>query len=446
MEINNTKRWGTISRIIGVLAVMFIGQQHVSAQFPGLPFVQKEMYWDDNANYSFIVNKGLSHTQVNNTMEWVVGTTALLGRTAMRLNLGKAENPTQGNSALAKYLEVGNVNNYTYGNNIIEAKLWLGQNANDVTVGYLGTANDTPLGIGVGGITDIYIDQTLEAHSIHIPTLTYFEDLAFFQGYTVFETDAEFNGDVEFHDPATFYDLTEFDDLATFNKTATFKKPTRFKDSITLSGSSGNKLKFVAEGSNPNFMEFHGDINSAPARMGYIGFGSVHNNDLYVGTDKGDNIQFLTRDVATMQGVKRMQIDTTGMVYIGSNAYTVSPVNQDNYKLWVEKGVVSEDFVLAPNTAWADFVFEEGYPLLPLEAVDSFIKDKGHLPEMPSAETVYKEGYSTAEMNRKFMMKIEELTLYTIQQEKEIEKLKATLEKYEDVQNRLELLEAKLRD
>lgn len=69
---------------------------------------------------------------------------------------------------------------------------------------------------------------------------------------------------------------------------------------------------------------------------------------------------------------------------------------------------------------WADFVFKENYNLPTLKEVENHIKEKGHLKDIPSAKEVQKKGIYLGYMNAKLLQKIEELTLYTIEQEKKI--------------------------
>ena len=73
---------------------------------------------------------------------------------------------------------------------------------------------------------------------------------------------------------------------------------------------------------------------------------------------------------------------------------------------------------------WSDFVFYDNYNLPTLEEVENHIKEKGHLKNIPSAIEVDKNGIYLGEMDAKLLQKIEELTLYTIAQEKEIKELK----------------------
>ena len=93
----------------------------------------------------------------------------------------------------------------------------------------------------------------------------------------------------------------------------------------------------------------------------------------------------------------------------------------ENYLLWVEDGIVSEDFAIANVTDWSDHVLAEGYELKPLSEVETFIEEQGHLPGVPSEAEVRKSGYTVHEMTRVLLEKVEELTLHAIAQQKILE-------------------------
>lgn len=93
-----------------------------------------------------------------------------------------------------------------------------------------------------------------------------------------------------------------------------------------------------------------------------------------------------------------------------------------NYKLAVNGSIRAKSIVVETN--WSDFVFESGYKLRTLNEVSSFIIKNGHLPEIPSAEEVGSNGINVGEMQSKLLQKIEELTLYLIEIEKNNESLK----------------------
>jgi len=90
--------------------------------------------------------------------------------------------------------------------------------------------------------------------------------------------------------------------------------------------------------------------------------------------------------------------------------------------LWIDKGVVATDYAITASYNWADYVFDSTYRLRPLQEVEDFIKVNKHLPDMPSEKKI-KEGYTIHDINTRFMQKIEELTLYTIEQDKQIQAL-----------------------
>ncbi len=118
-----------------------------------------------------------------------------------------------------------------------------------------------------------------------------------------------------------------------------------------------------------------------------------------------------------------------GKVLIGTDIKptTAGGVSVANYNLFVTGGILTEEVrvQLKANGGWADYVFNKDYNLKPLSEVESFINKNGHLPNIPSAKQVAEEGIELGQMTTLQQEKIEELTLYLIQQQKEIEELKA---------------------
>jgi len=86
-------------------------------------------------------------------------------------------------------------------------------------------------------------------------------------------------------------------------------------------------------------------------------------------------------------------------------------------KIFAEKVSITMD---AMNSWWYDHVFYPEYNLRPLSELEQFIKANNHLPEIPSAKEVMENGIDIGEMQGKLLLKIEELTLYIIQQEKKM--------------------------
>ncbi|WP_115124682.1 tail fiber protein [Marinirhabdus gelatinilytica] len=90
------------------------------------------------------------------------------------------------------------------------------------------------------------------------------------------------------------------------------------------------------------------------------------------------------------------------------------------------QGAVAPDYVFEWYAQGTSTLKSE-YQLLPLPALEEFILEHKHLPKVPSAETLEKEGMSLKEMNLLLLEKVEELTLYTLKQQKEIDGLKEKL-------------------
>lgn len=108
---------------------------------------------------------------------------------------------------------------------------------------------------------------------------------------------------------------------------------------------------------------------------------------------------------------------TSGNVLIGKS----SQLNP-NYKLDVNGSIRANKVVV--NATGADFVFDTTYNLRSLCEVKQFIEENKHLPEIPSAKSMQAEGVSVGDMEMKLLQKIEELTLYIIKQQEEIEAIK----------------------
>jgi len=160
----------------------------------------------------------------------------------------------------------------------------------------------------------------------------------------------------------------------------------------------------------------------------------------YRGDSYDTFLQFLTTAAAGGDPAVRMHVDGTGNIGIGTvtpkaklevlgNAIIGTvPSNKMpvGYNLYVEKGIMAEKVKVAllTSTNWADHVFNKDYKLLPLSEVESFINKNNHLPGIPSADELVKEGIDVGAMLAKQTEKIEELTLYIIEMKKEIELLK----------------------
>jgi hypothetical protein len=145
----------------------------------------------------------------------------------------------------------------------------------------------------------------------------------------------------------------------------------------------------------------------------YLDIASVGAPD---GTSGGSNIRFLTNPITTSSpAIERMRVNSNGNVGIG----TTTP----DAKLAV-KGTIHTQEVKVDMTGWNDYVFDKKYILPTLLSVKAYIDQNHHLPEIPSEAEVIKNGVNLGEMVKLQTKKIEELTLYAIQQKEENQRQK----------------------
>jgi hypothetical protein len=103
------------------------------------------------------------------------------------------------------------------------------------------------------------------------------------------------------------------------------------------------------------------------------------------------------------------------------------PVQGGIHKLYVEGGITTDEVIVKLQTNWSDYVFNKGYKLQSLEELERYIEKNKHLPGIPSEKEVKENGINLGEMNVVLLKKIEELTLYVIEQEKKMNVLKTLI-------------------
>ena len=132
-----------------------------------------------------------------------------------------------------------------------------------------------------------------------------------------------------------------------------------------------------------------------------------------------------------------MWLTGDGRLILGSSASNIG-----NNKLAVGGGVIAEAVTVKLQANWPDYVFKKDYQLPSLQEVKTYIDQNQHLPEVPSAEQIAKEGLNLGEMNKLLMKKVEELTLYLIDEHK---KNKGQQEQIDQLKKEIQLLNKKLK-
>jgi len=114
-------------------------------------------------------------------------------------------------------------------------------------------------------------------------------------------------------------------------------------------------------------------------------------------------------------------------IYYTGGGVGIGTQNLDGYLLTVSGNIKAQEIEIQHPDQWYDFVFEEDYDLPGLNELESYVKQHKHLPDVPSEAELMEEGINLGEMNGILLKKIEELTLYVIQQQKEIDHLRQAI-------------------
>ncbi|MBV4358899.1 hypothetical protein [Pinibacter aurantiacus] len=137
-----------------------------------------------------------------------------------------------------------------------------------------------------------------------------------------------------------------------------------------------------------------------------------------------------------------MVLYNSGQVGVGTS-YDLNGFTDQTIKFYVEGGVRARK-VRVDQNSFADFVFHKDYHLPTIDSVDRYIQQYQHLPSVPSEKEVKENGVDVSEMNKLLLQKIEELTLYTIDQQKQLDQKNKEIEKINDRMDKLEELMKKM--
>ncbi len=145
-----------------------------------------------------------------------------------------------------------------------------------------------------------------------------------------------------------------------------------------------------------------------------------------VGNPAGDNIGIDANEIMARNNgaVADLYLQVEGGK-LGIGTSTIP----DAYIMAVDGAVRTKEIVV--ETGWSDYVFEDDYDLRSLDEVAAFIEDNGHLPDVPTAEDVEANGVPVGEMSSTLLRKIEELTLYMLELDREVKDLRERNSKLE---------------
>nr|WP_121273831.1 hypothetical protein [Pedobacter schmidteae] len=213
-----------------------------------------------------------------------------------------------------------------------------------------------------------------------------------------------------------------------------YSHPEMSRSAITIGGYSETGIKFYTKDVTG---ETVGAIfNDAPRMMisnnGNVGIGTTNPLQKFVvSNNNADGLEVYLNQPTGLVGLQaynrttssysKMQFDASHFSFSIGNV-GIGTTDSQGYRLAVNGNIKARE-IKVDNTNWPDYVFSRDYQLPTLQETEKHIKDKGHLPGIPTAAEVKANGIDLGEMNAKLLQKIEELTLHLIEKDKEIKAL-----------------------
>lgn len=204
-----------------------------------------------------------------------------------------------------------------------------------------------------------------------------------------------------------------------------FKVTDASSDYMTIQNNTGVEGQFI-----PSIVGFHESDNRLALRLTASTSSSADNgNSALMIFDSRLNNSGTQTTISTRPLFQWSNYTSAKMTMLANGNLGLGTTTPDS-KLSVN-GTIHTKEVKVDLNGWSDFVFENDYELRTLEEVEQHINENGHLPEIPNEAEVIENGINLGEMNTKLLQKIEELTLYMIQMNKEMAELRVKNEQLE---------------
>ena len=168
-------------------------------------------------------------------------------------------------------------------------------------------------------------------------------------------------------------------------------------------------------------LQVDGGADAEPGSGGFLVLGNTNSSNIAI-----DNNEIMARNNgATSTLYLQNDGGDLNLCYAGGNVMIGASVPAAGYLLSVDGKIMCEELKVQLSENWPDYVFDDNYNLHSISELKSFIKQNKHLPGIPSADEMKDRGISVGEMQTKMMQKIEELSLYIIELQNQIDDLKS---------------------
>jgi hypothetical protein len=152
----------------------------------------------------------------------------------------------------------------------------------------------------------------------------------------------------------------------------------------------------------------------------------INGTNPYVQLYSGGIARFFMQQNGAHLTIANSNGNSSGNLVLGGSQITIGQITPAvGYKLSIDGKAICEELKVQLKGNWPDYVFANDYKLRSLDELQSFINTNKHLPGIPAASELEKNGMEVGDMQKRMMEKIEELTLYILDLQKQIDDLKA---------------------
>jgi hypothetical protein len=208
-------------------------------------------------------------------------------------------------------------------------------------------------------------------------------------------------------------------------------------------GSTRGAINIISDGSSAVYSDLKFSVKTTTnlaADKPTIWLASMRKDGFFSGDVTGPTLEFYSTKKAGGYYAPLLFKSNGDIILAGANSATngnvgIGTTDTKGYKLAVNGDAIFTRIKVKTYASWPDFVFHPGYQLPSLQELENYIANNKHLPGIPTEEEVKKEGIDLGEMNKQLLQKVEELTLYMIQQQKINEQQSKRIEQLEQIVN-----------